>query len=373
LFSFYAFEIPADTFFDLEDGGTRNLALSVKNRDGTELDATSWAKFDSKNQTLAGLPKAFADVGTHRFLLEAADRSGQVSRLHFNVRILFAWWPTSNLLTQTFNFDFDTFTASAALQVDLLQRLSIGAGLSQSGDFTLMTVASFKSGSVRVTWKIKNGSCRKIQQSLNLMYYWNMTVKPSFLNAMGQFVPQDDFEYVGDCLSTTPVDAGALEVAASEDDDDVYKSRVIPAVVVAGVFLLVGILAFAMYRCRRRSRENVEAGTFVDRRPVIFDNDYIDDAVDMGRPIRPATVFEYERSVSPPSFVGSSHTTGEASTSGAEGGDEISEPSEEAGRRHSPPYQPPPPPFRSEPVAEQQPVKPRVPVYRKPPSYQPPS
>jgi hypothetical protein len=156
--------------------------------------------------------------------------------LHFDVRILFAWWPTSNLLTQTFNFDFDTFTASAALQVDLLQRLSIGAGLSQSGDFSLMTVASFKSGSVRVTWKIKNGSCRKIQQSLNLMYYWNMTVKPSFLNAMGQFVPQDDFEYVGDCLSPIPVDTGFPKKASSADDEDLYRSRIISVTVVAIVF-----------------------------------------------------------------------------------------------------------------------------------------
>jgi hypothetical protein len=150
---------------------------------------------------------------------------------------LFAWWPTSNLLTQTFNFDFDTFTASAALQVDLLQRLSIGAGLSQSGDFTLMTVASFKSGSVRVTWKIKNWSCRKIQESLNLMYYRNMTVKPSFLNAMGQFVPQDDFEYVGDCLSTTPVDTLFPKKSSSADDDDLYTSRLIPVVVVAIMFI----------------------------------------------------------------------------------------------------------------------------------------
>ena len=85
-----------------------------------------------------------------------------------------------------------------------------------------------------------------------------------------------------------------LMASGQQSDESSYKSHVLPGVVLSGALVLITVCVLALYRCRRRSRNNVEEGTFIDRRPVVFDNEFIDDAVDMGRPIRPAAVFEYE-------------------------------------------------------------------------------
>lgn len=383
LYQQYSYTIPADTFSD-EDGNTRNLMLMVTDLDGNELDDPHWARFNATTQTLEGIPLEFSHLGISSFVLAATDSAGGVTRLAFSVLIRFATQPDTNTIVQTFDVDFEQFNLDTGQKVDLVQRVADAAGLST----TAMTIVSFESGSVRFSWSINTvkdaSDCELIRNVLNRMYFLgNMTVRPMFRVTMGPFPPVESFKLVSNLCDIIPTEAPSAvlnyvlglrqEESENQSDDDVYMNHVVPAVVVAGVLLLLAVLAFTLYRCRRKSRENLEAGTFVDRRPVVFDNDYIDDAIDMGRPIRPAAVFEYERSVSPPSFVGSSRATRDASTSGNEGGDEISERSDEGRGPHSPPYQPPPPPFRSEPSTEQQPTRPRVPVYRKPPPYQPPT
>ena len=99
------FKIPANTFYDIEDSvDTRGLALTVLNLDGSPLDPHSWVKFVETNQTLIGLPTKFSDVGASTFLLEARDSADRVTRLAFRIFIQFTLPPSSNLLTQTFDF-----------------------------------------------------------------------------------------------------------------------------------------------------------------------------------------------------------------------------------------------------------------------------
>lgn len=94
--TWFKFSIPEDTFWDEEDGGTRNLKLgfylpeedsrdSVGSR-GTP-SADSWIQFDVENQFLYALPTD-KSIGKHTFILLAVDSSGSVAEeaLQINVR-----------------------------------------------------------------------------------------------------------------------------------------------------------------------------------------------------------------------------------------------------------------------------------------------
>ncbi|VVC94024.1 unnamed protein product [Leptidea sinapis] len=63
-----------DTFFDPEDGGTRNLHLSLRFSDRSEIPATHWLQFDSNNQEFYGLPDT-GDEGSVHYQLIAEDSS----------------------------------------------------------------------------------------------------------------------------------------------------------------------------------------------------------------------------------------------------------------------------------------------------------
>ena len=55
LFRFcFSLRIPEETFGDLEDGGTRNLKLKLKNENGSII-RNSWIGFDEENQVVYAL------------------------------------------------------------------------------------------------------------------------------------------------------------------------------------------------------------------------------------------------------------------------------------------------------------------------------
>ena len=48
-------KIPADTFNDIEDGGTRNLTLDLKNERSLGFPKDSWIQFDPLKQEVYAL------------------------------------------------------------------------------------------------------------------------------------------------------------------------------------------------------------------------------------------------------------------------------------------------------------------------------
>lgn len=57
-----------DTFFDPEDGSTRNLQLSLRFSDRAEIPSSHWLQFDARNQEFYGLPSS-SDVGILHYQL----------------------------------------------------------------------------------------------------------------------------------------------------------------------------------------------------------------------------------------------------------------------------------------------------------------
>jgi len=88
--SWFKFTIPEDTFWDEEDGGTRNLKLGFYLDDHgsrTPPGHDHWIQFDVENQFLYALPTA-KSIGRHTFILLAIDSGGGMSEeiLQINVR-----------------------------------------------------------------------------------------------------------------------------------------------------------------------------------------------------------------------------------------------------------------------------------------------
>lgn len=71
---FWQFTIPEETFYDKEDGNTRQLRIGFF-KDSEILPADYWIQFDNENQYLYALPTE-DDIGRHRFNLVAVDLQG---------------------------------------------------------------------------------------------------------------------------------------------------------------------------------------------------------------------------------------------------------------------------------------------------------
>ena len=93
--TWFKFVIPEDTFWDEEEGSTRNLKLGLylpeedsKDTGSREpLSADHWIQFDVENQFLYALPTD-KSIGKHKFILLAVDSNGAVAEevLQINVR-----------------------------------------------------------------------------------------------------------------------------------------------------------------------------------------------------------------------------------------------------------------------------------------------
>ena len=87
---FWQFQIPPDFFSDAEDGGTRNLTLSLKMIDSLAVTADSWIQLDQQSQTLFGFPilsnsSNSSTPTTEMFILIAADSQGKLATMKLEI------------------------------------------------------------------------------------------------------------------------------------------------------------------------------------------------------------------------------------------------------------------------------------------------
>lgn len=65
-----------DTFFDSEDGSSRNMKMSLLTIDRRSIPSYDWLQFDSKNQEFYGVPMS-TDVGRKEYQLVVTDKEGK--------------------------------------------------------------------------------------------------------------------------------------------------------------------------------------------------------------------------------------------------------------------------------------------------------
>lgn len=82
----WRFQIPHDTFVDIEDGDTRHLKLLFMTSERTSIPATSWIQFDPEKQMLYALPLE-DHIGKYEYILEAMDSEGASTHDRLDIHV----------------------------------------------------------------------------------------------------------------------------------------------------------------------------------------------------------------------------------------------------------------------------------------------
>ncbi|KAJ8404077.1 hypothetical protein AAFF_G00344270 [Aldrovandia affinis] len=381
--TYFEVKVPSDTFFDREDGTTDKLRLTLRKNHKEVPAEGSWIQFNSTSQLLYGLPD-LQQVGLHEYFMQATDKDGLSATDAFEVRV--NRWPANDkspvLFAVRFHGEPHTVTNDIHKKIQLIKGLAKSFGDHNSSTITLKNITK---GSIVVEWTnntLQQDPCPKEQiqaMSDKISDPHGMPVK-SFSQAM-----EPDFKPIsvsingtGSCRNYLFVPPGEKTVSGPpavtpalgtgrQSTDDVYLHTVIPAVVVAAILLIAGIIAMICYRKKRKGKLTIEdQATFIKKGvPIIF-ADELDDSKPPPSSSMPLILQEEKPPLPPPEYpnMASPETTplnqdllGEYTALRDED-------------PNAPPYQPPPP-FTTPMEGKGSRPKNMTP-YRSPPPYVPP-
>ncbi|XP_037093320.1 dystroglycan-like [Pollicipes pollicipes] len=370
-------QVPADAFFDMEDGNAREMELRLLTSERQLVPRESWLRFEPKNQEFIGLPLD-KDVGRSHYHLECIDSGGLTVSDSIEVVVQ----PRDDAKQHTVEFgvtldnDFRKFSRDPMQKKRLMEKL---AELLGDGDTDAMLVHDIREGSVVFSWfneSLPTDECADadIHALREALLDDAQQVTPRAVQALGPDFRLTAAEVTprGICLARrTPTTAaappaaapGPLDEQAPESKGDEYLvTFIIPAVVIAAMLLIAGLVACVLYRARRRGKMTMtDNGTYVSRGiPVIF-SDELEDR--MEKSAKTPVILTHERPPEPPTYPADGAPSpatpmldehGEAAGGGGE----------------DTPYERPPPLAGAE-AGRGGRAKP-VPNYRQPPPYVPP-
>lgn len=387
--TYFEVKIPPDTFYDKEDGTTDNLRLTLEPRKNASIREKTWVILNSASQVMYGMPDA-NHVGDHEYYLKATDKGGltAVDALEIQVRSLFLKDPSPVKFTAKFQGDYNSVANDITKKIQLVKKLGLAFGDRNSSSVTLQNISK---GSIIVEWTnntIPVDPCPKehIEVVARKIYDENGRVREHFRSALEpEFkLEKIDVSLAGSCRSkgglfAIPITDDeqivtmiAPTVAADRNpekssEDDVYLHTVIPAVVVAAILLIAGIIAMICYRKKRKGKLTIEdQATFIKKGvPIIF-ADELDDSKPPPSSSMPLILKEEKAPLPPPEYPNQNvpetiplnqDTLGEYTPLRDED-------------PNAPPYQPPPP-FTTPMEGKGSRPKNMTP-YRSPPPYVPP-
>ncbi|CAK1551491.1 unnamed protein product [Leptosia nina] len=360
------YKVPEDTFFDPEDGGTRNLHLSLRFSDRSEIPTNHWLQFDANNQEFYGLPST-NDQGSVHYQLIAEDSSKKSAYDSLIVEVAKA--PTIRP-TVEFQMTMDpspNLMQTAGNKRKIVEKL---AALFDQKETENIRIQSISDNPPTIIWyntSLPMDRCPKreieelrnsiivdergamggnLKEKVDQIFDKDLKVMSIRLIPLGLCAEQNTKtpkamvpSHSGNMNSKTP--------NASPEYSDYLVTFVIPAVVIVCMILLAGIIACVLYRRRRTGKMSVgdeeERQAFRSKGiPVIF-QDELEERTDT-EPVDKSPVIMREEK--PP----------------------LLPPAPEYRNGEDAPYRPPPP-F----AASRTPPRPKAtPTYRKPPPYVPP-
>ncbi|XP_028854250.1 dystroglycan 1 [Denticeps clupeoides] len=381
--TYFEVKIPSDTFFDKEDGTTDKLKLTLKKNHSDLVGEDSWIQFNSTSQLLYGLPE-MQHIGKHEYFMQATDKGGLNAIDAFEVRVKQVAPSDKQPVVFAARFFGEPRIVSHDIhkKILLVKKLAYSFGDRNSSTVTLKNITK---GSIVVEWtnnSLPHSPCPKEQiQAMSRRISDNQgRPSPAFNNAMDpDFKPINItvkgtgscrmFMFVppGEIPLTTPAATFPSVATGQQRPDDVYLHTVIPAVVVAAILLIAGIIAMICYRKKRKGKLTIEdQATFIKKGvPIIF-ADELDDSKPPPSSSMPLILQEEKPPLPPPEYpnMASPETTplnqdllGEYTALRDED-------------PNAPPYQPPPP-FTAPMEGKGSRPKNMTP-YRSPPPYVPP-
>uniref|UniRef100_A0A3Q3X7Z6 Dystroglycan 1 n=1 Tax=Mola mola TaxID=94237 RepID=A0A3Q3X7Z6_MOLML len=381
--TYFEVKIPPDTFYDREDGTTDKLRLTLKKTPKEAVSDTSWIQFNSTIQLLYGLPEE-QDEGKHEYFMLATDKGGRSIMDAFEVQV--NRWSTNDkpsvVFTARFHGDAKTLSNDVHKKILLTKKLAYALGDRNSSTVTLRNITS---GSIVVEWtnnSLQQSPCPKDQITAlsNRISDTRGTPKLAFIKAMEpEFKPISiSIRGTHKCQSYTFIPPGEVLMpvlptampspgTGRRNSDDVYLHTVIPAVVVAALLLLAGIIAMVCYRKKRKGKMTIEEqATFIKKGvPIIF-ADELDDSKSPPSSSIPLILQEEKPPLPPPEYpnMAGPHST----LLNQELLEEFSVYQDDD--PNAPPYQPPPP--FTVPIEGKGSRPKNMTSYRSPPPYVPP-
>ncbi|XP_012219868.1 dystroglycan 1 isoform X2 [Linepithema humile] len=368
------FKVPEDTFFDVEDGSSRNMKMSLLTVDRISIPPHEWLQFDSKNQEFYGVPMR-TDEGRKQYQLVVIDKEG----LSATDGLIVVVHPAPSMshtveFSMTLDIPYDSFAHSALQKRNFIEKLR---DLYGDKDTSAISLHNISNGSTVITWHnrtLPTSYCaheevNRLRSVLVKSDNDRRSVTDEVLDVMGSKFPVKQITVIpmGICLGElTDIHSPDSHVPPVDDStsvgafhDDYLLTFVLPAVIIAAMLILAGIIACVLYRRRRSGKMSVseqddERQSFRSKGiPVIF-QDELDEKPDPGNK-SPVILKEEKPPLPPPEY--------QKTEDGADVPMLSKENSEE-------PYQPPPP-FATNRETNRQNRKP-TPTYRKPPPYVPP-
>ncbi|XP_045501592.1 dystroglycan 1 isoform X2 [Colias croceus] len=361
------YKVPEDTFFDPEDGGTRNLHLSLRFSDRSELQTSHWLQFDANNQEFYGLPSS-NDEGSVHYQLIAEDSSKKSAYDSLIVEVAKA--PTIRP-TVEFQMTMDpspNLMQTAANKRKIVEKLAALFDQKETDNIRIQSISDNPPTIIWYNTSLPMDRCpkREIEELRNMIIVDERGTMGGNLKEKVDQIFDKDLKVMsirliplGLCAEQNtktpkamvpPHSSGAVNNKtpnASPEYSDYLVTFVIPAVVIVCMILLAGIIACVLYRRRRTGKMSVgdeeERQAFRSKGiPVIF-QDELEERTDT-EPVdkSPVIMREEKPPLLPPA---PDYRSGEDA-----------------------PYRPPPP-F----AASRTPPRPKAtPTYRKPPPYVPP-
>ncbi|XP_047438433.1 dystroglycan [Mugil cephalus] len=381
--TYFEFKIPSDTFFDIQDGTTDKLRLTLRQNHNEVVPEDSWIQFNTTSQLLYGLPDA-KHVGKHEYFMQAADKGDLTAIDAFEVRV--SRWPTNDktpvIFTARFSGEPRSITNDIHKKILLVKKLAYALGDRNSSTVSLRNISK---GSIVVEWtntSLPQDPCPREQltvmsrtlgnadgrPSQNFKHNMEPEFKPLDVKVRGRascrahsFIPPHEIH-----LSEPPAVTPGLG-SSRHSTDDVYLHTVIPAVVVAAILLIAGIIAMVCYRKKRKGKLTIEdQATFIKKGvPIIF-ADELDDSKPPPSSSMPLILQEEKPPLPPPEYP--NMATPETTPLNQELLGEYTALRDED--PNAPPYQPPPP-FTAPMEGKGSRPKNMTP-YRSPPPYVPP-
>ncbi|NXI78660.1 DAG1 protein, partial [Rhipidura dahli] len=384
--TYFEVKIPSDTFYDKEDTTTDKLQLTLKLKEQQMIEENSWVQFNSTSQLMYGMPD-HNHIGKHEYFMYATDKGGLFAVDAFEIHVHKR--PHGDKSPVKFKArlegDHNAVVNDIHKKIMLVKKLALAFGDRNSSTITVQDIAK---GSIVVEWtnntlpldpcpreqirtlskKIADDSGRPSPAFSNVL---QPEFKPLNVSVVGsgscryiQFVPVTKDGRV--FSEATPTVAAGKDPEKSSEDD-VYLHTVIPAVVVAAILLVAGIIAMICYRKKRKGKLTIEdQATFIKKGvPIIF-ADELDDSKPPPSSSMPLILQEEKAPLPPPEYPNQSmpettplnqDTIGEYTPLRDED-------------PNAPPYQPPPP-FTAPMEGKGSRPKNMTP-YRSPPPYVPP-
>lgn len=317
--TYFEVKIPSDTFFDKQDGTTDKLRLTLRQNNNELVGEGSWILFNSTSQLLYGLPD-LQHAGKHEYFMQAADKGGLTAVDAFEVRV--NRWPVNDktpvVFTARLEGDPRALTNDIHKKILLVKKLAYALGDRNSSTVSLRNISR---GSVVVEWtntSLPQQPCPREQLAAMSKRLAGPEGTPSqdFRFSMEpEFHPLDvKVQGRASCRTFSFIPPGEVEVpepaavtpalgTGRQSTDDVYLHTVIPAVVVAAILLIAGVVAMICYRKKRKGQLTLEdQATFIKKGvPIIF-ADELDDSKPPPSSTVPLILQEEKPPLPPPEY-----------------------------------------------------------------------